>query len=80
MAVALVAVVRILSPSSAGRSANEGASEAIVNADCVESLETFEILPFLDFVRFAAGLFVWLLMRVKKAQSDERLKCSSLPN
>jgi hypothetical protein len=76
--VAFVAVVRMLSPSSAGRSAIDAVSEAIVKADWVETLETLEALPFLDLVRFGLGL--WLFMRTKKAQSEERLKCSSLHN
>lgn len=74
--VAFVAVVRTLSPSSAAKSRTECASDAIVSCDCVESLEAFEAR--LALVRFAAGLLVWLT-RVKKEQSDERLKCSSLP-
>jgi len=73
--VVFVAVVRTLSSSSGGRSATEGASDAIVYVDCIESLEALEALGFLLFADFF-GVFVvsWCsVMRVKKAQSGERL-------
>ena len=76
MIVEFVAVVRTLSSSSAGRSPSDGASEATVNVDCVESLEAFDTL--LAFVLLAAGLCLWTLTSLKKGQSGDRLKCSSL--
>jgi hypothetical protein len=69
-----VAVVTILSSSSAGRSSIEGASDAMVNADCVDTLEALDALGFLVFVDFVAVLLPsWALKRAKKAQSGERL-------
>jgi hypothetical protein len=48
--------VRILSPSSAGTSTTDPESEATVKVDCVESLETFELLYFLGLVLLTTGL------------------------
>lgn len=56
MVVAFVAVVRVLSSSPAGRSVTDGASEATVNEDCVDSLEAFDVLSLLALVLLAAGL------------------------
>lgn len=75
--MAFVAVVKMLSSSSAGRSS--GASDATVNADCVDSLDALDVLSRLDFAFLGAGLFRCSLTRAKKGHSGERLKCSSLP-
>lgn len=34
----------------------EAVSDATVKADCVDNLDTLEVLSFLTLVRFAAGL------------------------
>jgi hypothetical protein len=72
--VVFVAVVRTLSPSSAVASANEGASEVVVNVDCVDNLEAFEALGFRPFAAFFGGDFcLYSVTRPKKEQSGERL-------
>lgn len=68
--VAVAVVVRILS-SAVGRSSNEGVGAR----DRVDNRDAFEVRSRFDFVFFSC---LYASIRVKKVQSGERLKCSSL--
>lgn len=64
----------MLSPSSAVKSAKDGASDVIVTADCVDNLDALEARLVLVFLGAGLGRSrSW-----KKVQSGDLLKCSSL--